>query len=120
MKMSDRLYNVLLGSAFLVLGQIVIWFLNNSQFVWEWWKEKPLTTALIYAVPGAVLFWHGTKYSYEGLGGAWGSRLLGFGLSYLTFPILTYILLKESMFTPKTMTCVFLSFCIVAIQIWWK
>jgi hypothetical protein len=46
--------------------------------------------------------------------------LLGFGVSYLTFPILTYLILKESMFTPKTMACVFLSFCIIGIQIFWK
>ena len=119
-KMSDKLNNIVLGSLFLIGGQIIIWFANNSQFVWEWWKDKPIITALIYAMPAAILFWYGTKYTYIGAGGAWGSRLLGFGVSYITFPILTYIFLKESMFAPKTMICVFLSFCIVAIQVWWK
>ena len=118
--MSDKLHNILLGCVFLMLGQTIVWFLNNSQLVWEWWKDKPIITALIYSIPASILFWYGTKYSYAGLGEAWGSRLLGFGVSYITFPILTYLLLKENMFTPKTMTCVFLSFCIVAIQIWWK
>jgi hypothetical protein len=120
MKMSNKLSYVVLGSAFLIMGQILVWFLNNSQFVWEWWKDKPVITALIYAIPSGILFWYGTKYTYAGLGGVWGSRLLGFGLSYITFPILTYVFLRESMFTPKTMICVFLSFCIVVIQIWWK
>jgi hypothetical protein len=36
------------------------------------------------------------------------------------FPILTWWLLKESMFTPKTMVCIALSFLIVCIQVFWK
>tara|TARA_R110000851_G_scaffold263079_2_gene415579 strand:+ start:3393 stop:3746 length:354 start_codon:yes stop_codon:yes gene_type:complete len=115
-----RTEQILTGSIFLLIGQVLVWFLNNSQFVWEWWKDKPVVTALIYAIPTGIVFWYGTKYSYAGLGEAWGSRLLAFGLSYLTFPILTYIYLHESMFTPKTLSCVFLSVCIVGIQIFWR
>ena len=116
----ENINNITLGVIFLIVGQILVWFMNNSQFAWEWWKDKPVITSLIYCFPVSLLFWYGSKYSYEGLGGAWGSRLLGYGLSYLTFPILTYVILKESMFTPKTLTCVLLSLCIVGIQIFWK
>jgi hypothetical protein len=41
-------------------------------------------------------------------------------MSYLTFPLLTWWLLNESMFTMKTMLCVTLSFMIIAIQLGWK
>ena len=116
----ENINNIALGTVFLIAGQILVWFMNNSQFACEWWKDKPIITSLIYCFPASLLFWYGSKYSYEGLGGAWGSRLLGYGLSYLTFPILTYVILKESMFTPKTMACIFLSFCIIGIQIFWK
>ena len=51
---------------------------------------------------------------------AWAARMLGFGMSYLTFPFLTWWLLNESMFTTKTMLCVFLSIMIVGIQLFWK
>tara|TARA_R110000824_G_C14960738_1_gene651962 strand:+ start:142 stop:495 length:354 start_codon:yes stop_codon:yes gene_type:complete len=115
-----RAEQITIGSIFLLLGQVLVWFLNNSQFVWEWWKDKPLITCLIYAIPASILFWYGSKYSYAGLGEIWGSRLLGFGLSYLTFPILTYMFMHESMFTPKTLSCVFLSVGIVAIQVFWR
>jgi hypothetical protein len=57
------------------------------------------------------------KWSYAGLESAWGSRLLGFGLSYVSFPILTWLLLGESAFTPKNMISPFLAFTLVAIQI---
>jgi hypothetical protein len=116
----ENFHNVILGALLFVIGQTLVWFMNNSQFAWEWWKDKPVITCLIYSFPVSILFWYGSKYSYAGLGGAWGARLLGFGVSYLTFPILTYLILKESMFTPKTMACVFLSFCIIGIQIFWK
>ena len=116
----SRAEQIIWGSICLLLGQILVWFLNNSQFVWEWWRDKPVITSLIYAMPASIMFWYGSKYSYAGLGDAWGSRLLGFGLSYLTFPILTYIFLHESMFTPKTLSCVILSVCIVMIQVFWR
>ena len=118
--MSDKLNNIVLGSLFLIAGQIIIWFANNSQFVWEWWKDKPIITCLIYSFPASLIFWYGSKYSYAGLGEAWGARLLGFGVSYLTFPLLTYLILKESMFTPKTLACLILASFIIAIQIFWK
>ncbi len=50
----------------------------------------------------------------------WGPRLLIFGMSYLTFPLLTWYYMNESMFTPKTLVCVILSFAIVAIQLLWR
>ena len=118
--MSAKFHNIMLGAGYFFIAQTLVWFMNNSQFAWDWWKDKPVVTCLIYSFPASIFFWYGSKYSYEALDGAWGSRLLGFGVSYITFPTLTYLLLKESMFTPKTMLCVVLSLCIVIIQIWWK
>ena len=113
-------YFILLGLLYFAIGQTIIWFMNNSQFAWEWWKDKPFVTVAIYSIPASLFFWYGSKYAYAGLGEVWGARLLGFGVSYLTFPALTYLILKESMFTTKTLICVALSFCIVAIQLFWK
>ena len=115
--MTPKFYNIAIGAACFLLAQTLVWFSCNSQFAWEWWKDKPIITCLIYAFPSSLFFWYGSKYSYAGLGEAWGSRLLGFGISYLTFPILTYALLHESMFTPKTIICILLSFAIVLVQI---
>jgi hypothetical protein len=44
--------------------------------------------------------------------------LMGFGMSYLIFPLLTWILMKESPFNLKTMTCIALSFAIIGVQLW--
>lgn len=111
---------ILIGSLAFLLAQIGAWFLNNSQFVWEWWKDKPLITILIWSLPSSYLFWWGTKLAYEGLGTAWSSRLLAFGLSYISFPYLTWIFMGESVFTSKNIISSLLAFILVGIQIFWK
>ena len=111
---------ILLGSLILLFGQICAWFLNNSQFVWRWWSDKPVLTCLIWAGPASLAFWWGSKWSYEGLGTAWSSRLLGFGLSYISFPLLTWIFLGESAFTPKNVVSSLLAFTLVSIQVFWR
>ena len=116
----ENFQKVALGFAFFCCGGTLTWFLNNSQFVWDWWEDKPLLTASIYAIPAGMLYWYGTKYAYAGLGEIWGARFMAFSASYVVFPVLTYFLLKESMFTMKTMLCVMLSVCIVLIQLFWK
>tara|TARA_R110000751_G_scaffold46421_4_gene104498 strand:+ start:346 stop:531 length:186 start_codon:yes stop_codon:yes gene_type:complete len=60
------------------------------------------------------------KFAVEEMGEAWGPRLLGFGLSYLVFPFLTYYYFGESVFSPKTLICIILSVIIVGIQVFWK
>ena len=111
---------LLLGVVYFFLGQVLVWFQSNSQLVWDWWKNKPVITALIYAMPISLLFWYGTKYVYAATSELWTARLLGFGISYLTFPILTYYFLNESMFTTKTLMCTALAIAIILIQLFWK
>ena len=112
--------SLIFGSLMFLIGQILVWFQTNSQLIWEWWKDKPIATSLIYALPISLFFWYGTKYIYESTSELWTVRLVGFGMSYLTFPILTHYFLNESMFTPKTLICTGLAFLIVGIQFFWR
>ena len=113
--MKEKLLALLLFS----IGHALTWMNIYGQFAWKYWEDKPVLSALIYAIPTSLLFWYGSKICYEGAG-AWGSRLLGFSASYFVFPLLTQVLLKESMFEPKVLICVFLSFLIIAVQLFWK
>ena len=80
---------------------------------------KSLIIALLLAVPTTLFAYFGTKFGYAALGeSAWSVRFFAFAISYLTFPVLTWWFLGESMFTVKTMLCVALSFMIIAIQIY--
>ena len=111
---------IALGILFFTLGNVLAWFQFNSQFVWPWWQDKPVLTNVIFAVPMGVCFWHAVKYVVMDSGELWTSKLVGFGVSNVVFGLLTYIFLKESMFTPKTMTCLSLAAIIILIQIFWK
>lgn len=111
---------LLLGVVYFLVAHVLVWYQSNSQLVWEWWKDKPIITALIYSIPISLLFWYGTKYIYSATTELWTARLLGFGTGYLTFPILTYYYLNESMFTTKTLLCTVLAVAIVLIQVFWK
>jgi len=101
-------------------AQAFVWFQLYSQYVWKWWENKALLAALLFGIPASLCFWHGTRIAVDATAEAWASRMLGFGMSYLTFPLLTWWLLHESMFTTKTILCILLSFMIVAIQLFWK
>lgn len=102
------------------VGQTFGWFHLNSQFVWEWWKDRPIVALLTFSLPAGFCFWVGMKIAYAEMAEVWGPRFLIFGLSYVTFPILTWYFMQESMFTPKTIICTLLSFLIIGIQLFWR
>ena len=118
--MSDDNYHLLIACVCMFGGQLCVWFGTNSQIVWKWWADKPMLSAILWGIPATLFFWHGTKYGYMAMKELWGPRFLGFGMSYLTFPLLTWWLASESMFTTKSMICVALSFMIMGIQIFWR
>jgi len=113
-------FNIIFACFLFALGQTLGWFQLNSQFVWDWWKDKPLVAAVLFSVPTGICFWYGIKLCYEEWGEVWGPRFLIFTMSYFTFPLLTWFFLHESMFTAKTMVCVVLSFMIVGVQLFWR
>ncbi len=115
--MSDQV-KMIIAIVLFATGQCLVWFQINSQF--DWWAEKPWRGAIIYSVPAGLCFLYGVKLTYEVMNEVWGPRFLIFGMSYFTFPILTWYFLNESMFTTKTMICVLLSFVIVGIQLLWR
>ena len=110
-------YKFLLGFAVFVLGQVTAWFQLNGQFLWDSWKGKPQYAMILAPVTG-YLFWHAWRIISGCTESVWSARFVGFGASYVVFPLLTYFLLGESMLTFKTMICVFLSLVILLVQIY--
>jgi len=114
------MFNILFACLLFAVGQTFGWFQLNSQFVWTWWEDRPILSAALFSIPTGICFWYGMKIAHQEMGEVWGPRLLIFGMSYLTFPLLTWWLLHESMFSPKTLICIALSFTIVGIQLFWR
>tara|TARA_R110000824_G_scaffold287986_2_gene476008 strand:+ start:312 stop:653 length:342 start_codon:yes stop_codon:yes gene_type:complete len=108
------------GTLFFTVGNILAWFQFNSQFVWPWWQNRPVLSNVIFAIPMGICFWYAVKNVVLASGELWTSKLVGFGVSNFVFAIMTYIFLKESIFTTKTMMCLFLASLIIVIQIFWK
>ena len=110
---------VYLGTVLFLMGQVVGWFSMNIQFLSEWWKGKPLMTAFVLGVPTSILFWYAYRAIVNETGSAWTARFIGSSTGLIVFPILTWYLLGESMFTMKTMICLSLAILIILIQLFY-
>ncbi len=67
-------------------------------------------------IPITGLFWLATKWGYIGFGNLWAVRFMGFATSMLTFPIMTYFYLGETI-TLKTFVTIILAIVIMLIQL---
>jgi hypothetical protein len=99
----------------------LVWFSTNLQFMKSDIAAKSLQISLFLAIPATMCAYFASKATYQALeGSVWAVRFIGFGTSYLVFPLLTWWLLQESMLTPKTLICIGLSVLIVCIQVFWR
>tara|TARA_Y100001938_G_C8098556_1_gene439898 strand:+ start:3128 stop:3466 length:339 start_codon:yes stop_codon:yes gene_type:complete len=108
-----------IGVLFFLFGQVMGWYQLNLQKMYDWWSDKPLLSAVLMGVPTSILFWYGWKYISESTGSVWSARFIGSSAGFVVFPILTWFMLGESMFTTKTLICLSLSILIILIQIFY-
>lgn len=100
-----------------LLGQTLIWFQTNGQFVNKWAKEHPFWMACIFSIPISYSFIHATRLvveHYEGL--LWPGRLIGFACGMVSFYLMTLAFMGEGL-TLKTSLTLGLAFCIILIQV---
>lgn len=109
----------LIGFGFGVLAQICTFVQLQGQFRWEWFKQHPLTISLM-GIPISLLYLGSVKYLVEYFDGQlWPSRLMGFSIGAMVFSYMAHSWFQEP-FTLKTGICLFLAFCIMMIQLFWK
>ena len=111
---------IILIVALFIVANIVAWFQSNSQFVWNWWYQRPIFTVLAYSIPTSFAFYYGWRYAVEAFDGSlWGARMFAFGIATIIFAILSYVFKGEGI-NLKTTVCLILSFAIILIQVLWK
>ena len=111
---------LLLGLLYYTIGQIIIWYQTNGQFLWNWFDKHPVLVAIIFSFPISYSFILGTKYVVEYFNGElWPGRLIGFGVGAIFFAILTYYHMGEGI-TAKTAVSLILAITLVLVQIFWK
>ena len=108
------------GMLFFALANVFAWLQYNSQFVCQWWEGRPLVAAFLFAIPTGLCFWYAIKNVVSATGELWAGKLIGFGVGTIVFAIMTVLLMKESIFTIKTMSCLVLALGIICIQVFWK
>ena len=107
---------------FLIFGVFIsmhclIWFGTNWQLVNGISLKSALLISVCLSIPISLFSFWGTRIAYSATESAWSIRLLSFGVSYLTFPFLTWVFLHESPFNLKTMICIILSLLIILVQL---
>jgi hypothetical protein len=95
---------------------------NKSQAVREaakWIKDNYWLTVLA-GIPISMLFMYSVKNMITAFNGEmWPSRLIGFSIGAMVFTLLSWKVFEEPL-TTKTYVCLFLSFLILVIQLFWK
>ena len=100
----------------LFFTQIVIWFQLNAQVKWDWFKDNYLLMSILgMPISYALLF--ATKYGFEGFGGLlWPGRLSAFAVSMISFPVITWLVMGESI-TLKSGISILLATVIMLLQL---
>ncbi len=108
--------NLILGSFLFLLGQVLVWYQINSQFLSEWVKERPILMSFL-GIPISYIYIYATYYTVQAFdGNLWPQRLIGFAMGIISFAFLTYIHLNEAI-TLKTIITIGLAILILLVQI---
>ena len=114
-----NIQKLITGTLLFLLGQTLVWYQINGQFISEWVKARPWLMSLL-GVPISYIYIYATQYTTEAFDGdLWPQRLIGFSMGMFAFAILTWIHLNQGI-TMKTAVTLALATAIVVIQIIWK
>ena len=65
------------GTLLYFLGQTLVWYQINGQFLNEWIKSNPLVMSL-FGIPVSFVYIYATQYCVEAFNGElWPQRLIG-------------------------------------------
>ena len=108
--------DILICIAILFVVQIIIWFQLNAQLKWDWFKDNYWLMSVL-GIPISYALLYSTKYGFDGFGGLlWPGRLLGFAIGMISFPIITWIVMGESI-TLKSTISIGLAVIIMLLQL---
>ena len=108
---------IVLTIGIFLFNNILIWYQLNGQLVWDFWKtSRGIILSLLMGIPITGLFWLATKWGYVGFGNLWAVRFMGFATSMISFPIMTWLYLGETI-TLKTLVTILLAIIIMILQL---
>lgn len=109
----------MLGAFLFLVGQVLVWYQINGQFLSDWVKARPWLMSLC-GIPISYVYIYATHHLVIAFGGQlWPQRLIGFAMGMIAFAFLTWFHLNEAL-TAKTAVTLTLALAIVLIQVLWK
>ena len=101
------------------ISQIFTFYQLQGHLWSKWIKDNPLLMTII-GLPISYVVILASRQMVEMWGGqTWPNRIIGFCLGVIVFSLMSWFLLKEPV-NLKTSVCLFLSFVILGIQLFWK
>ena len=89
------------GALLFLLGQTLVWYQINGQFISTWMKNHPVVVSFL-GVPISYVYIYATQHLVEAFNGElWPQRLIGFAMGMIAFAVLTFIHLNQAI-TLKT------------------
>ena len=111
--------NFIIGFLYGIVASVLTFIQLQGQFKWEWFRNNTMIVACM-GIPISMLYLGSVKHLVAYFDGQlWPSRLMGFATGAIIFTIMSYTWFGEPL-TGKTLTCLFLAFCIMMIQLFWK
>ena len=115
----NNVSKLITGTLLFLLGQTLVWYQINGQFLSEWVKKNPLIISLL-GVPISYVYIIATDHLVTAFDGElWPQRVIGFSMGMISFAFLTWFHLNQAI-TLKTAITLALAFAIVLIQVFWK
>lgn len=111
---------LVIAALLFILGQTLIWFQTNGQFMSKWMKDHPFLVAMSFGGIISYIFIFAVRYAAEGFNGQiWPGRMIASGTGISIMAVCTYVFLGEGINT-KTAVSLCLSITLILIQIFWK
>jgi len=115
----NKFYIVLFIFVVYTISQIFTFYQLQGHLWNKWIKENPLLMTILGLPIGYVVILASRQMVELWGGQTWPNRIIGFCLGVIVFSLMSWFLLKEPV-TLKTSVCLFLSFVILGIQLFWK
>jgi hypothetical protein len=101
------------------ISQIFTFYQLQGHLWNKWIKDNPLLMTILGLPIGYVVILASRQMVELWGGQTWPNRIIGFCLGVIVFSLMSWFLLKEPV-NLKTSVCLFLSFVILGIQLFWK
>jgi len=112
--------NLITGTLLFIVGQSMIWFQTNGQFIWPWFKRNPILISFLGGTFISYTFIIGTALVAEYFEGRlWPGRFIGQASGIIVFALMTWLFLNEGINTKTTISLI-LATMLFGIQIFWK